>query len=76
MPGEIAYKIDQEYSRVSSDPTLEKNEIIMRDMNNLFAKYDNCAGMFEKTFNSIENIFVSHIIGFEKYISIALMKSE
>lgn len=49
---EIAYKIEQEYEKVASDSSLNDNSIIKRDMNNLYAKYNNCAMVFEKAFKT------------------------
>ena len=49
---EIAYKIEQEYEKVVSDSSLNNNTIIKRDMNNLYAKYDNCVKVFEKAFKT------------------------
>ena len=49
---EIAYKIELEYLKAISDSTLNDNAIIKRDINNLFAKYDNCVKVFEKAFDT------------------------
>lgn len=49
---EIAAKIDESYSKVATNNTLEQDKTIKQEINQLYNRYLNCADLFNKAYQS------------------------